>query len=417
MRIAFQIGAVVALLGGALAIVALLILTRPEAAQRPPAEREWIVDTITVEKGALQPTLRLTGRIVAARDAELRPLAVGQVIEIGPNFYAGGQVLKGELLVQIDPFEYEADAADAAAAVVEAKAALAEASADLKSNRALIGFDREQESLRRRDMNRRRDLKKRGAVSEKSMDDARIAYLAARQSRITRTQTIEKMEAHVTRLEASVARADVRLRRARRALEETRLLAPFDGVLVDVSATIGKRVSANDRIARIVDSQRLEALFHISDAQFGRLSAAGGVKGRPAEIIWRAGATAVRLQATLARVEGEFDAASGGVWVYAPILPDQNAIGLRPGAFVEAETPDIEYANVVRLPEAAAHGQTRAYVLQADGRLGERTIVVLGRERGDLIVSGDLEPGDLVVTTRIPEIGPGLKARARDPAT
>ncbi|MEQ9122303.1 MAG: efflux transporter periplasmic adaptor subunit, partial [Alphaproteobacteria bacterium] len=72
----------------------------------------------------------------------------------------------------------------------------------------------------------------------------------------------------------------------------------------------------------------------------------------------------------------------------------------------------VRYDDVVRVPEAAVHDGRRAYVL-ADGRLEERRIVVLGRERSDLIVGGDLADGDRIVTTRIPEIGPGLKARAR----
>lgn len=412
MRAVVQIALALAVVGAGVVVFVGLVLTKPEAAQREAAEREWVVDTVVVAKGDLQPTLHLTGRIVAARDAELRPLVEGQVVRIGPNFHAGGQVKAGELLVEIDPFDYEAEQRDAEAALAEANASRAEAAADLAANEALIASDREQEALRQRDLDRKDDLKGRGVVAATSLDEARIAYLASRQTRISRVQAIERMKAEIQRLDASIARAQVRLDRANRAFKETKLLAPFDGVLVDVSATIGKRVSANDRIARIVDSERLEALFHMSDAQFGRLAAAGGVRGRPAEIVWRAGETAVRLDATLARVEGEFDAASGGVWVYAPIASDQNLVGLRPGAFVEAETPDVRYDDVVRVPEAAVHDGRRAYVL-ADGRLEERRIVVLGRERSDLIVGGDLADGDRIVTTRIPEIGPGLKARAR----
>lgn len=413
MRTLVQIVLVAVLLAGGAAVFGLLMWTKPEASPHAVDEREWVVDVVEVRKGDVQPTLRLTGRIVAAREAELRPLAEGRIVEIGPNFYAGGEVRQGDLLVAIDPFDYEAEAADARAAVAEAQASLAETKADLASNKALVGFDREQEALTKRDMDRKRSLTGKGVVSAKSSDDARIAYLSARQTRITRAQTITRLEAQVARLEASITRAEVRLRRAERDMRETRLSAPFDGVLVDVSAAIGKRVGSGDRIARIVDSEHLEALFHVSDAQFGRLAGAGGVKGRPAEIIWRAGETAVRFAATLERVQGEFDAASGGVWVYAPIRDEQNAIGLRPGAFVEAETPDIEYANVARLPEAAVHDGVRVYVIQ-DGRLSERAVAILGRERGDLIVAGDLLDGELVVTTRIPEIAPGLKARPRD---
>ncbi len=416
MRRLRQFGAALLLVGAAIAVFLVLKQTAPEAAPQPPAEREWVVDAVTVRKGDLQPTMRLTGRIVAARDVELRPLVEGRVVAIGPNFHAGGAVQKGELLIEIDPFDYEAELADSEAALDEARASLAEAEAELKANRSLVGFDREQESLRQRDLNRKQKLEGRGVVSGKSMDDARIAYLSARQARMTRGQTIERQEAQIERLKAAMKRAEVRLMRAERNLDETKLTAPFDGVLVDVSATIGKRIGAADRVARIVDSKRLEALFHMSDAQFGRLAAAGGVKGRPATIIWRAGDVAFSLDATLERTQGEFDAASGGVWVYAPIDPKQDMDALRPGAFVEAETPDIEYGNVARLPEAAVHDGARVYVIE-EGRLDERNVVVLARDGTDLIVTGELQDGDVAVVTRIPEIGPGLKARARVNAT
>ncbi len=410
-----QIGLAALLLGGAGIAYFALVQTTPAATPNPPVEREWIVDTVTARKGDLQPTLRLTGRIVAARDAELRPMAEGQVIRVGPNFFAGGQVRAGELLLEIDRFDYEAALIDANAALLETRAALAEAESELQANRALVAFDREQEGLRKRDLARKQSLQGRGVVSQKGMDDADIAYLTARQQRVTRTQAIARLEAQIDGLRASVQRAEVHVSRAERSLADTRLLAPFDGVLVDVAASTGKRVGAGDRIARIVDSERLEALFHLSDAQFGRLASAGGVLGRPAEITWRAGKTVFRLDASLERVEGEFDAASGGVWVYAPIARDQNTLGLRAGAFVEVETPDIEYGNVVRLPEAAVHDGARAYVV-VGGRLDERAVVVLGREGPDLIVTGAIDDGDQVVTTRIPEIGPGLKAQARGPA-
>jgi len=415
MRLLAQLAAIAVLIGGATMIFFVLVWTKPEAAQRPASEREWIVDTVSVKKTDVRPKLRLSGRITAARDAELRPLAEGRVIEIGPNFYAGGEVREGDLLVQIDPFQYAAERDDAEAALAEAQASLTETEAELASNTALVRFDREQETLRKRDLDRKSKLKGKGVVAETTLDEARIAYLAARETRVTRGQTIKRLEAQIGRLQASVKRAEVRLARAERSLVETRLVAPFDGVLVDVSVTIGKRVGANDAVARIVDSERLEALFHMSDAQFGRLAMAGGVKGRPAEIIWRAGDTAVRMSATLGRTQGEFDAASGGVWIYAPIRANQNTVGLRPGAFVEAETPDIEYANAARLPEEAVYEASRTYVLEA-GRLQEREVAVLAREGGDVIVAGDLNDGDLVVSTRLPGIGPGVKARQRDVA-
>ena len=393
----------------------LLQATKPVAAQRPVEERDWVVDVLPVQKGDVQPMLRLSGRIVAARDAELRPLVDGRIVDVGPNFRSGGMVQKGDLLVAIDPFSYEAELADSEAALAEANAARAETLAEIRSNRALIGSDRQQEKLRKRDLDRRKRLTGRGVVSQKATDDSNIAYLSARQTRISREQAVTRLQAQAKRLAASIKRAKVRVSRAQWNLERTKLTAPFDGVLTEISGAIGKRVGPNDKLAKIIDNENIEALFHMSDAQYGRLATTGGVAGRPATVVWRAGQNPVRMNATLARTGGEFDAASGGVWVYAPIAGDQNSRGLRPGAYVEAATPDIRYAGVVRVPESAVHGGNRVFILQ-DGRLAERAVSVLAQDGTSLVITGDLTDGDALVTTRIPEIAPGLKARSRQSA-
>lgn len=404
------IGIVLALVGIGYFI---LHATMPVAAQRPILEREWVVDVLPVRKRDVQPTLKLFGRIVAAREAELRPLVEGPIIDVGPNFRSGGLVKKGDLLVAINPFSYEAELADANAAVAEANAARVETLAEIQSSRALISSDRQQEKLRKRDLDRRKRLTGRGVVSQKASDDSNIAYLTTRQTRIGREQGITRLQAQAARLAASVTRAEVRVSRAKWSLGQTKLTAPFDGVLTEISGGIGKRVSPNDKIAKIIDNKHIEALFHMSDTQYGRLAATGGIAGRPAMIIWRAGPNSVRMQATLARTEGEFDAASGGVWVYAPIAADQNSNELRPGAYVEAETPDIRYSDVVRVPESAVHGGNQVFVLN-EGRLAERSVKVLAQDGSSLLITGDLSNGDRLVTTRIPEIAPGLKARQRD---
>jgi RND family efflux transporter MFP subunit len=403
-------------LGGGGAIFALLVLTKTEAASKPPVEKDWVVDSVVLQRANLQPTLRLQGQIISSQDADLRPLVEGRVVEIGPNFYAGGKVLKGELLVAIDPFKYETELSDAEAALVEAKASLVEVKSDLASNEVLATFDQEQEVLRKTDLERKKSLADRGVVASKTADDARFSYLSARQNRVARSETITRLEAQVARLSASVTRAEVRLKRAKRNLEETRLTAPFDGVLVETAAAVGKRLSASDKVARIVDSERLEARFHMSDAQFGRLSSEGGVKGRPAVVVWRAGNASIKLKATLERVQGEFDAASGGVWLYAPIDKGQNAFDLRPGAFIEAQTPDIVYENVFRVPEIAVYDSERIYLIDK-GRLVERIVTVLAHDGFDLLISGDIADASQLVVTRIPEIAPGLKVRVRESNT
>ena len=215
------------------------------------------------------------------------------------------------------------------------------------------------------------------------------------------------------RQQAVIAQTKVGLKRARRDLRNTRLLAPFDGFLTETGAAIGKSLPVNGQVARLIDLNQLEAKFHLSDEEFGRLvSAPEGLLKRAARVVWRVGAESFRFSAEIARVGAEIDAASGGVQAYARIEITEAQSSLRPGAFVEVFLLDRLYRQVARLPESALHDDERVYVV-VEGRLQPRLVELVARIGNDVLVHGELAHGETVATTRFPGIGPGVKVAAR----
>jgi NAD(P)H-flavin reductase len=99
--------------------------------------------------------------------------------------------------------------------------------------------------------------------------------------------------------------------------------------------------------------------------------------------------------------------------MFARIRAGGAETSLRPGAFVEVTLTDRLYRDVVRLPESALHDDNVVYVASAEGRLVARRIELMLRVGNDVLVRGPFEPGDRVVTTRFPEIGPGLRVEIR----
>ena len=85
---------------------------------------------------------------------------------------------------------------------------------------------------------------------------------------------------------------------------------------------------------------------------------------------------------------------------------------LRPGAFVEVLVADRLYTGVVRLPESALHGGVTVYAV-VGGHLAAREVEVVVRTGREVLVRGDFAPGDRVVTTRFPEIGPGVRVAVK----
>ena len=407
-----KIVAPIVIVAAAVASAGYLKATRPVVEPTLPEERAWPVTVVSAARVDAQPELRLFGEIVAGREVELRPLVAGTVIDVGPRFLNGGVVREGELLIAIDPFDYRADVDEFEARIAESKARAAEIGATIAATNQIITHDREQLALSRADVDRREKLAGTAAVSKKALDDSRLALSRSEQQLLTRGELVNRLAARVDEEQAVLARWKVSLRRARRDLERTRLVAPFDGFLIDTETAIGKRVGVGDPIARLIDAGRLEAKFHLSDRAFARLLAAGGYQGRSARVVWRLAGSGIVHDAVIDRLESEIDATSGGVELYARLDGVGVDTVLRPGAFVEVRVPDRIYADVVRLPERALHQGDTVYTV-VDDRLEPRVVEVVVRSGEEVFVRGDLAPDDRIVTVRFPEIGPGVRVAAR----
>jgi RND family efflux transporter MFP subunit len=386
--------------------------TRPPVKRNPVQERVWVVAAVPVKYQDVQPVLRLYGEIVAGRKVDLRPLVGGRIVGVGPNFATGGIVRTGELLIEIDDFDYKSTVQERQAQLAEAKARLEEYLSDLTAEKRLLIRDNDQQGLRQREVERRAKLRARGSGSVKALDDSKLALNQARQAVTTREQAIARLSARTKQQSAVVARMEVTLERARRDLREVRLRAPFDGFLVEADGAIGKKVTTNDRVARLIDARWLEAKFQISDEEFGRLVAAGGYKGRKAMVRWVTRGRTFSFPAVIARSASQVNANSGGVDLFARITKTDAGTVLRPGVFVEVVIQDRAYAKVVRLPASALHGGNRVYVI-VDGRLRERRIEVVARAGNDVLVRGKLAPDERILTTRFAEIGAGVRVEAR----
>ena len=386
--------------------------TKPPMERTQIQERVWIVSAVPASITTARPTLKLYGEIVAGQEVELRPLVSGRVVKLGPNFADGGIVQKGEMLVTIDRFDYAANVAERQAQLAEARAKYKELEAEHIAERTLLASDRLQIGLRERDVLRRENLKKRGAGSEKSLDDSRMALTDQRKQLAEREKRIATLASRIVQQNAIIARAEVALKRAERDLEETRLTAPFAGFLRDISTSLGKRVGTNDRVARLINAEWLEARFQISDDEYGRLIAVGPLKGLEAKVIWRTRAKAFTYKATIERTSGQIDSGSGGVHLFARIKNTNVKTVLRPGAFVEVHIKDRTYDKVVRIPDGALHGEDTVYVV-VDGRLQARKVKVVARTGNDVLVRGPLKSGERIVATVFAEIGPGVKVEVR----
>jgi len=409
LRTIAQAVLVVAILGAGYFGYQALLANKEQVAQRPAREQVFAVRTVPVAYSTHIPTLSLYGEAVAGRQVELRVLAPGEVVRIGENLRDGSLVKRGETLLEIDKFAYQGALVEARANLREAQARLAESAARVKLEQDGLVRAEEQLTLARRDLDRALELAKGGALSEKTVDDRKLVVSQREQAVEQHRNTLAVEEARADQQRAGIARLEWRVAEAERHLANTMLAAPFDAHVRGVSAEVGRVMNASDVAATLIGADDIEVRLSLTDNQYGRIVAeAGTVIGRPVDVVWNLGAVSTRYAGRIERVAAQIRSETGGVEVFARVDPSSGAPALRPGAFVKVLVPDRAYPNAVRLSETALYGADTVYVV-ADGRLERREVELLGHAGGDVFVSGALKPDERVVTSRISEIGEGLK--------
>ena len=354
-----RVNPIVLLLVGTFFIISLLRATKDEPVMLVIEEKSWPVSVIEAQYDDVNPTLALFGEVITSRRSELRALVGGQVIEVGENFKEGAVVKKGELLLKIDDFEYRNS-------VIEETAKL---------------------EVMNRDFERADELFKQGSISEQFRDNA----------------LLEKTQQELV------------LSESEKDLRDTELFAPFDGVINDVQATLGKQVSTfNDKIGEIIDIKNMEVRFSISKAQYGRLlEDESAIVGRAIEMKWTVGQRDLIFDAYISRVGAEITSNTGGVNIFANIeLDNDQETPLRPGAFVRLRMPDKTYKSVISIPETAVYEDEYIYIIK-DQRLKKAVIVNSGYDQSNVLIqpAEDLmiQNGDLIVTNQLREAGEGVK--------
>lgn len=387
--------------------------TKPDVPQRPVKAQVWPVAAANAQFADFQPKIRLYGHTIAGRRVDLRALTAGEIVEIGPGLRDGGTVKKEELLLKIDPFQYEGALVEAKAGLAEARARSREIEAAIASEQDALARAREQLEIARRDLERAIPLARRGTVSQKTADDRRLVVSEREQSVELRTNNLRVQQARAEQQRAIIEQLEWRVRQADRSLADTVLKAPFDAYVTGVSAEVGRLVSVNDAVATLLDRDWIEVRFTLTNTQYGRIvTHEGGVEGRVVDVLWHVGDSPLRYEAKIERVAAEINAETGGIDVFARIVNPRSPVPIRPGAFVEVQIKDRVYSNVVRLPQTALYGGDTVYVV-SDGRLDSRKVALVGASGTDILVRGELAAGEKIMTTRLSQAEPGLRVEVQ----
>ncbi len=386
---------------GAAGASGVMILLRPQPPRRPAGPDSPIVSVETVVVGS-GPILVFGGGTVRPHwEIDVAPEVGGKIVAVSANLQSGGQVSEGEVLVRIDPADYQNRVRQAAADVATQQVALLQAEEEAQIART------EYEQFRARE-------NRRGA------DTVPPSPLVLREPQLQAAR-------------AALERAEAQLRDAELVLSRTEIISPFDGRVRNEVADLGRIVAAGQSLGRIYASDAVEVVVPVSDGDASlipnlwSLQAGDNDRSIPATVTIEFGARRYFWEGYVDRAESALDEQSRTIDVVVrvpnpfdrgqPVEGDSETGAAPPllvGQFAQAAIDGLELSEYFILPRRALRPGNEVWAIGADGRARIVAVDVLQEIDERIYVTGDFSEGQLVIVAGITVATNGMEVRVND---
>lgn len=395
------------------AIAAFLLRSRPQPPVKPVEETAWLVDTQTLQHQTLAPQVTLLGTTESTGLALISSRINADVLET--PYLNGARVQAGDELLILDTTDAQAQLSQREADVTELKARLDEENRRYESDLEALKQEESLVALAEKAVERQRKLIKSAVSSQERLEAAETALEQQRLSLSNRNLVIRNHPNRVAQLKAQLLRAEALLAVAQRDFAQTRLLAPFSGRITALHTAPGNRVRIGEPLIELLADNSLEVVAQIPNRWVASLQAAL----QPDRTV-NAIATVFNqpVSLSLERLSARANDRTAGVNAYFK-APAESPLILGKSVDVTLTLPPLE--GVYSAPLSALYGDNTLFLIR-DERLQAVKIDRLGRyseeEQEYLIFAGQsVQPGDVLLTTQLPNAITGLKVRLRDAAT
>lgn len=328
------------------------------------------VSVLRVEPQTLRLNVFTQGVVSPREEIDLVSEVAGKVVQIHPSLVSGGFFKAGELLLTIDPRDYDY-------AITATQARIAEA------RRVLIAEQAQVEQ----------------AQSEwQALGEGDASELALRKPQLAEAQA--KLQA----AQADFAKAQLNRSRCE-------LRAPFAGRVLTKQAGYGQYLASGAVVARIYASDKAEIRLPISTEQLAFLNLplesanANHSLWPTVTLTAELGGQSHSWQGQIVRSEAAVSEDSGQWYLVAQVSDPFHSVDHRPpllkGLFVHAEIEGAERANLFRVPRNAVSSLQTVKLVNAEQKLEIRKVQVLRVETESVIIGSGLNAGDRVITSEL----------------
>ena len=342
----------------------------------------------------------VTGTLAAQEQADVAAEISGRIVFTPVE--RGTLVRAGAALVQVADAEVRAQADEAAAnaAQIEARLGLGGGGALEMDRVPEVANARASSELAQADFDRARMLVEKKLLPQAEFDRSRAqAEVARRQYDIARTGAEQQYQ--------SLLAARARMTMARKALADTVVRAPFEGIVDQRLVSVGDYVVRGTKVASVMRTAPLRVELTIPGHYIAAIAAGRSVS---LEVDAYPGRT---FTGQIRYVSPAVQADSRALIIEA-VVPNESG-ELKPGQFATARIEQASPTPGVLVPGSAVRADSetaRVYVVSAAGTAEER-IVTTGQTVGDLIeITSGVKAGDTVAVSNVTKLSDGVRIAA-----
>ncbi|NQV86330.1 MAG: efflux RND transporter periplasmic adaptor subunit [Woeseiaceae bacterium] len=343
---------------------------RPDPPKKERVELDPLVQVIVLEAMTANFEIHSQGTVGPRTETTLSAEVSGTITEISPKFVAGGIFRAGEVLMRIDPTNYDVALLQAEALVTQRQ----------------IEYDGAKK------------LQSQGYRAESEFASAAAALATAKAERV----------------------------RAQRNLERTFIRVPYEGIVRSKETDLGEFVSAGTRLGVVFATDFAEIRLPLTDLDLAfvdlpratDMSTTGDAAGPSVVLSAIQKGRNTEWPAKIVRTEGVVDERSRVTYAVARVAdPYQlhgSGIPMPVGTFVAATIQGTVAENMIRVPRGIVRGTNEIVFLDSEDKVAIRNVKIVRTDSDYAFISSGASPGERVVITVLESAIDGLKVRTKE---
>ena len=368
----------------ALFLAVMMNVLQPDAEKTSEPEAAIAVKTEIVNRAQLAMHVESQGIVAPRTRTRIISEVSGLVLDVADAFVVGGTFKAGEMLLKLDPTDYEVALQRAEAKVISFKALM-----ELENARSV-------------------QAEKEWGMTGRPTSEAPLLAL--------RRPYLLEAEANLLQAKAEVRQAEIKL-------SKTVIRASYAGMVSEKLADIGQFVTMGTAIGETFAIDFVEIRLPLSEkdlTMMDGLSSQVELRKKQITLTGTVDGIVTSWLATLARSEGVVDELSRSQYIVARVadpygLDDNDRqVPLRVGTFVKASIQGKVLKDVFKVPRSALLEGSRIGLVDDQALLKIISVEVASTDDNHYYISEGLQDGHQIVTSALGTPIEGLKLRIKN---